>query len=262
MRLLAEGAVSELHLNDLDPRITSFWHAALNESDRFTDVIMSIPLTVAEWKKQRDVCRRADVSKQFELGLATFYLNRCNRSGILIGAAPIGGYSQSGSWTMDARFNKEGLADRISNVSRQRERIHVTNMDATAFLTEHLPGGRDRKRVFAYLDPPYYSNGRRLYMNYYEDKDHRSLASYMQGQRTLKWLMSYDDSQFVKELYTRCVVSHIPIRYTLQRKREAREFLIAPTHLQLPDPVDPANARDRTSSNAQEEGMGEFDEQR
>ena len=163
---------------------------------------------------------------------------------------------------MDARFNREGLAERILNLSRQRERIHVTNMDATAFLTEHLPGGRDRKRVFAYLDPPYYSNGRRLYMNYYEDEDHRRLACYMQGQGTLKWLMSYDDSQFVKELYTRCVVSHIPIRYTLQRKREAREFLIAPTHLQLPDPVDPANARDRTSSNAQEEGMGEFDEQR
>ena len=262
MRLLAEDAVSELHLNDLDPRITSFWNAALNESAQFTDVIMSVSLTVAEWKRQRDVCRRADMSKPFELGFATFYLNRCNRSGILLGAAPIGGYSQSGNWTMDARFNREGLAERILNLSRQRERIHVTNMDATAFLTEHLPRERDRKRVFAYLDPPYYSNGRRLYMNYYEDEDHRRLACYMQGQGTLKWLMSYDDSQFVEELYTRCVVSHIPIRYTLQRKREAREFLIAPTHLQLPDPVDPANARDRTSSNAQEEGMGEFDEQR
>ena len=262
LRLLAEDAVSELHLNDLDPRITSFWNAALNESERFTDAVMSVPLTVAEWRRQRQVCRRADMSNRFDLGFATFYLNRCNRSGILLGAAPIGGYSQLGRWTIDARFNRKALADRILNISRQRERIHITNMDARAFLTECLPGGRDRKRVFAYLDPPYYSNGRRLYMNYYEDEDHRRLACYMQGQGTLKWLMSYDDSQFVKELYTRCVVSHIPIRYTLQRKREAREFLIAPTHLQLPDPVDPANARDRTSSNAQEEGMGEFDEQR
>ena len=112
-----------------------------------------------------------------------------------------------GRWTIDARFNRKALADRILNISRQRERIHITNMDARVFLTECLPGGRDRKRVFAYLDPPYYTNGRRLYMNYYEDEDHRRLACYMQGLGTLKWLMSYDDSQFVEELYTRCVVS-------------------------------------------------------
>ena len=248
MRLLAEDAVSELHLNDLDPRITSFWHAALNETDRLTDAIMSVSLTVTEWKKQQQVCRRADTSKQFELGFATFYLNRCNRSGILLGAAPIGGYSQSGKWAMDARFNRKTLVERIVNVSRQSERIHITNMDARDFLTDRLPRRYDRKRVFTYLDPPYYSNGRRLYMNYYEDRDHRRLASYMQSQSTLKWLMSYDDSKFVKDLYTKCVISHIPIRYTLQRKRDAREFLIAPEHLRLPYSVESIDARDRTYS--------------
>ncbi len=248
LRLLAEDAVSEVHLNDLDPRITSFWHAALNETERLTDAIMSISLTVTEWRKQRQVCKRADVSKPFELGFAAFYLNRCNRSGILLGAAPIGGYSQSGNWTMDARFNRESLAERIVNVSRQRERIHVTNMDARDFLIECLPRGRGRKEVFAYLDPPYYSNGRRLYMNYYQDKDHRGLASYMQKQSTLKWLISYDDSEFVKDLYTKCVISHIPIRYTLQRKRDAREFLITPDHLKLPDSVELVHTLESASS--------------
>ena len=247
LRLLNDDAVSEFHLNDLDPRITSFWHSALNETEQFTDAIMSVPLTVEEWKKQQQVCKRADTSKQFELGFATFYLNRCNRSGILLGAAPIGGYSQSGKRAMNARFNREKLAERISNVSRQRKRIHITNMDARGFLADRLPRGHARKSVFAYLDPPYYSNGRRLYMNYYEDRDHRRLATYMQRQSTLNWLMSYDDSQYVKELYTKCVISHIPIRYTLQRRRDAREFLIAPEHLQLPDSVEPVDALDCTS---------------
>ena len=234
LRLLREDVVSELHLNDLDPRITYFWQAALDETERFTNTIMSIPLTVEEWEKQRQVCIHADVSKPFDLGFATFYLNRCNRSGVILGAAPIGGYAQSGEWKIDARFNRHTLAHRIHNLSDQRERIHITNMDATAFLIKHLPLGNKRKRVFAYLDPPYYSNGRRLYLNYYEDRDHRHLARYMQRQVTLNWLMSYDNSQFVKHLYSKCIVSNIALRYALQRKRKAQELLITPEHLRLP----------------------------
>ena len=235
LRLLREDVVSELHLNDLDPRITSFWQAALSETERFMNAIMSVPLTVEEWERQRQICIHADVSKPFDLGFATFYLNRCNRSGVILGAAPIGGYDQSGQWKIDARFNRQALVDRIHNLSSLCERIHITNMDATAFLINHLPRGNKRKRVFAYLDPPYYSNGRRLYLNYYEDRDHRRLARYMQQQANLKWLMSYDYSRFIKDLYSKCIVSEIALRYTLQRKRKAQEFLIAPEHLSLPE---------------------------
>ena len=234
LRLLREEVVSELRINDLDARITAFWHAVLNERERFVDAIWSVPLSVAEWEKQREIYRRGDTSKGFELGFATFYLNRCNRSGVLFRAAPIGGQEQNGKWKIDARFNRAALAERVIAIWQRRESIHVTNLDAREFLVHHLPRGRERGRVFAYLDPPYHSKGSRLYLNHYRDSDHKQLARYMQRQRKLNWVISYDDVPRVRDLYASCTVGCLSIRYSFQQKTQTRELVIAPTHVHLP----------------------------
>ncbi len=234
LRLLREKVVSEVRINDLDVRIIAFWNAVLGERERFVETILSVPLSVAEWKNQREIYRRGDPSNGFELGFATFYLNRCNRSGVLFRAAPIGGHEQCGKWKIDARFNRAALAERVIAIWQRRERIHVTNLDAREFLVHHLPRGRERSRVFAYLDPPYHSNGSRLYLNHYRDGDHRQLARYMQSQRTLSWVMSYDDVPRVRDLYMSCTVRRLSIRYSFQQKTEARELMIAPTYVRLP----------------------------
>ena len=233
LRLLREGFVSEIHLNDLDHRITSFWCSAINESERFADAIRSVPISISEWKRQQAICRPGDTTDSFELGFATFYLNRCNRSGIVLGAAPIGGYAQKGKWKLDARFYRETLAQRVLAIGGQREQIHITNMDALKFLETHLSREREPERTFTFLDPPYYSNGNRLYMNSYNDQDHRELAIYMHGQGDLNWIMSYDDTDFVRNLYSGCEISALSLEYSLQRRRTAEELLISPAHLQI-----------------------------
>ena len=242
LRLLRERVVEELHLNDLDPRIHAFWYAALNEPERFADTIRSVPLDLDEWNRQKRICQRPEASKTFELGFAAFYLNRCNRSGVLSGAAPIGGHGQKGKWAMDARFNRENLIRRVFSLARQRERIHVTNLDARGFLVSRLPRGDKRKGVFGYLDPPYHSNGRRLYMNFYADRDHRRLASYVLRQRVFKWVISYDDTSFIRKLYRDCAVHYLPVRYCLQHKRRAGELLVASSGVRLPDSILPGSS--------------------
>ena len=251
LRLLREGVASELYLNDLDPHIVSFWRAVLNEPERFADAVRTVPMSVAEWRKQEEVSRRADLGRSFELGFATFYLNRCNRSGIILGAAPIGGYAQAGKWRMDARFYRESLAERILAIGRRREQIHVTNMDALEFLAKHFPGGHGHNSAFVYLDPPYYANGNRLYMNYYCDREHRKLARYMQTLDGLKWVMSYDDTDYIRRLYAACEVSIFYLQYSVQRRRKAQELLISPPQVQLPDFPPAMGERDRGQEPAQ-----------
>lgn len=235
LRLLSDDVVSDVHLNDLDPRITAFWRAMLAESERFAEKILDVPVTVEEWRKQWRVCQDSDASKPFELGFATFYLNRCNRSGVITGAAPIGGYAQEGKWKIGARFYRDSLAERVRALGDMSDRIHVTGLEAGDFLVEHLPRGRARDRVFVYLDPPYYGKGRRLYLNSYESKDHKRLATYMQRQKRLKWMASYDNSDFIRGLYGSCNISENSLRYSLQRNRKAQELLIAPTYLRRPE---------------------------
>ena len=244
LRLLREGVVSELHLNDFDPHIVSFWRAILDESERFADAVLSIPVNIQEWNRQQQVYRLADPGKTFEVGFATFYLNRCNRSGIILGAAPIGGYAQAGEWKIDARFYRESLAERILAIGRRRQQIQVTNMDALEFLAEKLSNSHNRPTAFTYLDPPYFSNGSRLYMTFNNDQRHTELASYIQDQAELNWVMSYDDTDFIRNLYTNCRISSLPLEYSLHRRRRTEELLISPVHVVLASSVESVDAEE------------------
>lgn len=236
LRLLREGVVSEVHLNDLDPAIAAFWQAVLDQTERFAEAIMEVPLNIEEWKRQRDIYQSGSdaVSDSFDYGFATFYLNRCNRSGVLSGAGPIGGYEQAGEWKMDARFNRENLAKRVIKVAERREQIHITQKDVLRFLVEGLPRGNKRSQVFVYLDPPYFFKGNRLYMDYCADRDHRKLASYLRRQKMLRWVMSYDNSNYIKDMYHQFSISEFNLRYSLQKQRQGQEIIISSCNIQVP----------------------------
>ena len=234
LRLLQKKAVAEVHLNDLDPCITAFWRAVLDEPERFAQTINSVPLSIDEWKNQQNIYKQGIDSEPFALGFATFYLNRCNRSGILKGAGPIGGYAQTGKWKMDVRFNRENLINRVLRVAELRDRIYVYNLDALRFL-EDLSKGRNEREPFVYLDPPYYSKGNRLYMNFYTEEDHRKLASYLKQQKNLKWVTSYDNVEFISDLYSDYTTHSLEFRYSLHNNQKAHEILITPAHVILPN---------------------------
>ena len=234
LSLLRDNVVSEIHINDADERVNACWVSMLNESERFVDRILSAPLTMDEWYRQREVCANPCAYNRFDVGFAAFFMNRCNRSGVLTGAGPIGGLEQKGKWKLDVRFSREPLAERILKLATVREKIHITRLDAIIFLKTTLPLGGNRKKVFVYLDPPYVNKGQRLYLNSYETKDHAQLARYIKGQRTLPWIMSYDDTDVVRGLYCDQQLTSLPIHYSLQTKRSAKELIIAPYRLVLP----------------------------
>ena len=236
LRLLGEGLVAEIYLNDLDTRISAFWHAVLNETERFADAIKSVPVTLQEWQKQREICASASYSSGFELGFSTFYMNRCNRSGIIIGAGPIGGYRQVGKWKIGSRFYKETLTERIRAIGKRRDQIHISNMEARDFL---LTAKSRQDSIFVYLDPPYYSKGNRLYMNSYGDEEHEALAKCIKMYGQFKWVMSYDDTNFIRDLYKDYSVCPLPTNYILQKRRREQELLISPKYLSIPKLCEP-----------------------
>ncbi len=234
LNLLKNEVVSELYLNDADHRINAFWNSALYESERFVEKIRSVPLTMEEWYQQQQICSRPKLYRNFEVGFAAFFMNRCNRSGVLTGSGPIGGYKQQGKWRLDVRFYRETLIERILDLERMKNRIHISSADAIDFLKGTLPRGHRRGRIFVYLDPPYVNKGQRLYLNAYNAEGHSQLAKYLEKQTILPWIMSYDDSELVRNLYSDQNIASMPIRYSLQIKRSARELIIAPHRIAIP----------------------------
>lgn len=228
--LLYGGAVAEIHINDLDPAIWSFWHSALKRTDELIALIQETPVTIDQWHRMRGTHRVADISDPLQLGFAAFFLNRTNRSGVIKGAGVIGGLDQTGNYKIDCRYNVEDLCRRIRRVSRYKDRIHLTNIDALDFLKNcrDLPS-----RSLLFIDPPYFKKGPGLYTSFYKASDHATLAKSVLS-LNVPWVVTYDNVPEIRELYSSRMQYCFDINYSLQEKRVGTELLIASKALKLP----------------------------
>lgn len=220
LSLLLLEKVEKIIINDLNPAIYAFWKSAIFNSDKFIVGIESAPVNLGEWYKQREIYKNKS-SSELDLGFATFFLNRTNRSGIVEGG-PIGGINQKGKWKIDARFNKKDLINRIKKISCYRDRITVTNEDGLELFKKI----KRLKKMFVYLDPPYYEKGGSLYFNSYSEKDHKKLANFLNNNSNVNWLLTYDNVDYIKNLYLNRKIQDFSINYSAHEKRRDSELMI------------------------------------
>lgn len=222
LELLEKGIVSDIVINDLDKGIYSFWRAILTETDRFINNIRNVELSIDEWNRQREIID--DCSRySYELGFATFYLNRTNRSGIIKGGV-IGGIEQAGNWRMDARFNREALIERIVKIASRKKHIHLYNKDVNSFIQNYLP--KYQQNAFVYFDPPYFDKGKQLYLNFFSYDDHVRIERMINNQVNCDWVITYDDVQEIADIYQNHILKRFDLNYSAAVKRKASEIII------------------------------------
>jgi len=234
LSLLFSGSVSSIRLNDLDPAIYSFWWAVLNRPEPLLKRLRDTPISVREWKRQRQIYAAGMREGRESLGFATFYLNRTNHSGILNGGV-IGGQRQTGDYAIDARFNKTELARRIEVIARHAASISVTRMDALAFVRR----GAFARNSLIYFDPPYFDRGPTLYMNAYTKEDHAKVAKAILRRRA-RWVVSYDDVTAIKRLYGSRRMRTLALLHTARSSHVGAEVVFFSDDLRIPRLRSPA----------------------
>lgn len=231
MRLLYDEYVNEVVLNDLDAGIAAFWRSVFQHTEDLARLIESCDVTVDAWREQRAVYeRRSSKFDDLELGFATFFLNRTNRSGIL-NARPIGGLRQTGVWKIDARFNRKTLALRIRTLGRYRNRVTVTEQDGVSLVGQYLD-----KRHFVYADPPYLMRGSDLYLDTLTWVDHQRLAQVLSASRG-RWMVTYDHDPRVRELYPGFRHAEFAMAHTAAKPHIGREYAVFADAIEILDLV-------------------------
>lgn len=239
LALLFNNIVDEIVLNDYDKAIYSIWKAMLTQTDEFIEMIKTTPVTVEEWYNQKEIYTNKNKKYSLELGFATFFLNRTNRSGIL-SAGPIGGYQQTGNYLIDARFNKSELINRVKRIATYRKKIHFYNHDIRSFIHSYVPTYRDH--AFIYLDPPYYKKGRYLYKNYFTNQDHQDIHSLL---TTLNcpWMVTYDNTPEILDIYQDMKAWQFDLIYGVANSGLNSELLFISNSNLLPSSSDTINLR-------------------
>lgn len=234
LKLLYNNIVPNIVINDFDPAIYAVWYACLNEPNELKRLISTTPLTIAEWDRQKAIYSTPNEHSILEVGFATLYLNRTNKSGIIEGGV-LGKRDQSGPYKMSARFNQDTLCKKISRIASHRDSISLFNLDAKNLLS-NLNNIIDGP-VFLNIDPPYVKKGAALYRNFFREKDHREL-SHIISLCSCPWIVTYDMCDFVRNLYEEYRCSQINVHYSANIKRSANEYMFFSNDLHLsPDIV-------------------------
>lgn len=231
LKLLLTKRVKYIHLNDSDIRLYAFWHSVKNENQKLCNQILSASLTVEEWKKHREVLRNPEKHSLFEIGFSTFYMNRCNRSGVLK-AGVIGGLNQDGNYKMDARFSRNDLIRRIELIGIFSDKIFISNLDAEEFIDNYIPNLDDNSLI--YFDPPYFNKAKDLYLNSYKPEDHQRLSKAIQKVEK-PWVLSYDNVPEIINLYTSRNYFTYDLQYSAARNYKGKEVFVFSDFLKLPE---------------------------
>lgn len=231
LRALFDGVVDELWLAESDPVVRGLWEWIIADVDSLAEAVSDLVPSLDLFYRSRQVIAE-DAAESEDLVLAGLVVNRCSRSGIIAGnVGPVGGASQSGRYTVSARFDPEALSARLRLLAPLASRMRMVGADGIEALESLATSGADDD-VAVFVDPPYLDVGDRLYRDRMGMEGHRRLAEALAGLEC-EWMLTINDLDPVRDLYGWAEVGRVPVRYCAASSRIAEELLITPS---LSDP--------------------------
>lgn len=233
LQLLFDGVVDHVVINDYDKSIYSVWNAIINHTKRFINLIENTPVTIDEWKNQKEIyLHNRTHMNSVEGGFATFFLNRTNVSGIINGG-PIGGYDQKGKYKLDCRFNKTGLIKKIHAIAERKNDITLYRKDANK-LVDIIKNEYTPENTFIFFDPPYFVQGQNLYLSFISEKNHLQTKRSIDKLEDYYWILTYDTAPQILDIYSDASQQYkYDLVYSANKKTRATEFLFASSKVRL-----------------------------
>lgn len=192
--------------SDIFEPLTDFWISLITHKEELINIVKSyFPLEKKEFYKLQK--KLLHIKDPIERGAVFFVLNRSSFSGTTMSGGMSPGHP---------RFTISSI-DRLKHFNVKN--FYVENLDYKETINKH-------KDAFCYLDPPYL-NGQALYGvkgNTHKDFDHEELAKILQDKE--RWIMSYNDCQEIRDLYSSFTIISIEWVYGMSKNKSSNEILI------------------------------------
>lgn len=231
--------VPEAWIVEANPALSAFWTTIMADEGRLAARVENTVPSLELFYESREMVAASlageDSMDREDLGYAAFILNRCSRSGMVLGnVGPIGGKQQTGKYAIASRFHRARLAERLRAVSAFDQRFRAIDGDGIDYIAG-LDGSGIEHEVFLFVDPPYLEAGNRLYASGMHSECHSRLAAALSA-CPAPWVLTYDAHPKVLELYQGCEVYEFEIPHTANQQIVGTEYLVASADLAVPYP--------------------------
>lgn len=193
-------------INDIYENLFYFWLYCQQDLQELINKVKEWKLEFKEGKElYKFLNENLNSFSELEKASAFFIFNRITFSG----TTESGGYSQK---AFEKRFTESSIL-RVEMLAEILSDITITNYDYEQVINAE---GKD---VFLFLDPPYYKAEKSsLYGkrgNLHKGFDHERLANILKNTQH-QWLMTYDDSIYIRELYSFANISTWNLTYGMR----------------------------------------------
>jgi DNA adenine methylase len=208
--MLKNRLIDSYSINDSDPAIAALWKTIKNSPEKLVKSIQKYIPKVEDFYN----FKLNPGSTEFELALRKIILHQISYSGLgPMAGGPLGGREQKGEYKIDARWRPIKLEKLIGETSSLLNSVEgeITNTDWKDSILDGISNNK-----FIYLDPPYFVQGPALYVE--GTIDHIDLANTLRAHPEASWVMSYDDTPEIRELYNFAEVERLDVTSHLHHK--------------------------------------------
>lgn len=200
----------EYWINDINLDLYLFWKYAQNNIDNLANTVIKLRENYQDGKELYNYLKNQDnINSEFDIAVRFFIMNRITFSGIM----DSGGYSQQ---AFEKRFTESSI-ERLKSVSNSLYQVNITCGDYEELLM------RDGKKVFLFLDPPYFKAVKsKLYGlkgDLHTSFDHQRFADNLQKCQH-RWLLTYDDCPEVRELFSFADICEFEVQYGMNNYKQ------------------------------------------
>lgn len=193
-------------INDVYENLYHFWERSQTQTD---DLISQINIWKSEYSSGHELHHylkeNIDSFDSLKKAAAFFVFNRITFSG----TTESGGFSNG---AFQKRFTESSI-ERAKLLAKVLPKTKITNFDYQQVVEA------DGNNVFIFLDPPYYSARKSaLYGKngiLHTGFDHYRFAETMKNSKH-KWLITYDNSPFIKELFSFAYIVEWNLKYGMR----------------------------------------------
>ena len=179
---------AKIILNDYDENLINFYQIIKSQKNinKFCKIVSKFKPS----KKNFDEIKIKLFSKNFDRAVQYFIINRTAYSGIM--NKPNWGYHPERS------VQPHKWSERIKLANSKLKNSKLYSVDFRVFFSEV----KLTKNTFLFVDPPYYSaDQKRAYSKSFTKKDHADLSQILKKTKN-KFLLTYDNVDEVKKLYS------------------------------------------------------------
>lgn len=197
-------------INDLYENLYYFWKHSQENPEKLISQILQWKETFKNGKDLFNyLTKNINLFNEIEKAAAFFVFNRITFSG----TSESGGFSNA---AFKKRFTQSSI-ERVNMLSKILLNTKITNFDYQKVVEE------EGENVFIFLDPPYYSATKSaLYGKngiLHKTFDHERLAEVLKKTKH-KWLLTYDNSEYIKNLYSFAYIKEWNLTYGMRNVNE------------------------------------------